>query len=322
MFDTMDEVTLLIDGDNLLHRVYHIAKLSPDPTIGKMLGSMFRSINAALNKDDYTHICITWDGNKTDNKPFRQKILDKYNLTYKLGREHDPEIYRLKLLTIQACHVCGIPQLYSTTGFESDDIIGSIATKLSVLFDSEVHLLSSDKDMIQVISDKVSIIHPKKGMITKNNCYSLMGIEAHQMVGYLVMVGDTADSIPGVKGIGHKTAVSLLEKYGSVSTILKNVEDLPTATKRAFLTNPISISDLGKLIKLNDASLIEFFSTHKDLKTFYTKKMCMDRIRSSYLDNRYDNRKQLCLIDSEFGKMYGVIQKLAVSGYNNDIDGF
>ena len=321
--DEFANLVLQIDGDNLLHRVYHIAKgkaADESENMGNIIAAFFRSVNAALNKDNYTHLLITWDSLNIAPS-MRREILKPYGIAYKGNREHDPEIYRAKLLIQQACEAVNIPQFTSTTGYESDDLLGSFAVLLNKHYKCEIHILTSDKDLIQVVDEDIVVLHPQKGQITKTNCYNLMGLEANQIVPYLVMVGDGADGIPGVKGVGTKTAIKLLEKYGTVSNIVKNVESLDTNAKRSFLNNPIPLKVLGQCIMLNLAAISEFFDLNSpDLHNYYSTQMSIDWIRKRNISNKRTIRKTLCHINDTFGKLHGKLATLGIFDYTQDTD--
>lgn len=326
MFDSNSfaPVVLQIDGDNLLHRVFHIAKQAGDDLMANVLAAFFRSLNAALNKDNYTHLLITWDSPNTAPS-IRRDILRKYDIIYKDGRVHDPDIYRAKLLVQRACEAVNIPQFTSTTGHESDDLLGSFAYTLKNSFipDCEIHILTSDKDLIQVVDDDIIVLHPQKGKITKTNCYGLMNVEAHQIISYLVMVGDGADNIPGIRGIGPKTAIKLLEQYGSVNNIMKNIDNLPTGVRNAFKRNTIPLNVLGSLIMLRLTSISEFFDLNsQDLVSYFSTKMHIDSIRKVNVKNIYTIRKTLCYVNNNFGKLHGKIQKLGIVSYESDLNSF
>ncbi|MDR2539089.1 MAG: DNA polymerase I [Chlamydiales bacterium] len=209
----------IIDAVNLLFRAYYA--ISPMTNLkGESTHALYGFIRSVykLIKDfspDYV-ICV-FDG--PDNKKSRTKIYREY----KNHRTSMPlDLVEQLQKSLYFCEISGIPFL-SIEGIEADDTIGSIA-KWAEKEGSEVFICSSDKDLCQLISDKVHILHLHKDnlLIDEQKVKDQYGVEPSKMVDFLAITGDTSDNIPGLEGFGPKTASLLLNQYGSLEEILAN----------------------------------------------------------------------------------------------------
>lgn len=164
---------------------------------------------------------------------FRKALDDRY----KANRTEMPEELGQQIPYIKEfTDLLGIPRL-DILGFEADDIIGSYA-KWGEANDYKVIIVSGDKDFAQLISDQVVMLDTMKDVtydpvLVKKK----WGVEPHQFIDYLALIGDSSDNIPGVKGIGPKTAEKLIEDYKTLDGIYENVENLKGATKTKLIEN-------------------------------------------------------------------------------------
>ncbi len=171
-------------------------------------------------------------------KTFRH---DKYK-EYKATRDAMPEdmipqIGRIK----QIVELMNIP-LYIKPGFEADDIIGT-AVKLAEKKGMESFAITPDKDYMQLVTEKVKIARPGRGsddvtIYDVAKVKEVYGFEPKQMIDYLALVGDSSDNIPGVKGVGEKTATPLIQQFGSIEHLYKNLDKVEkTGTKKKLEEN-------------------------------------------------------------------------------------
>ena len=160
--------------------------------------------------------------------------LEKYE-DYKANRQTMPDTLRSQLsLIMDGLKALNIP-IYTKEGFEGDDIIGTISKKAKDLGHS-TYILTGDKDSFQLIDKEgaIKVLIPQKGVL---NCYGWdevienMGVEPPQVIDYKALCGDTSDNIPGVKGIGAKTACWLLGEYKTLDGVYENIENI---TKKAI----------------------------------------------------------------------------------------
>jgi len=156
----------------------------------------------------------------------------------------------------------GFP-IISKSGFEADDIVGSYSKLFSDL-GAEVIIHTTDKDMYQLLSDNVKIYNPMKNiMIGEIQCIEKFGVKPDKVVYSLALAGDTSDNVPGVKGIGPKKSAALLEQFGSIEGIYKNIEDIPGAAKKNLLENKENALISYELVKIFD-----FLATDVETKEF------------------------------------------------------
>ncbi len=156
----------------------------------------------------------------------KQSRVDIYK-EYKSHREGMPEDLVPQLSWAhQFCEMAGIPYL-SEEGIEADDVIGAIA-KWAEKQGTEVFICSSDKDLCQLITDKIFMLNTSKGnlLINREMVKEIHGVKPEQIVDYLAIMGDKSDNIPGIPGFGPKTAASLLQEYGTLENLLNNLDGM------------------------------------------------------------------------------------------------
>ncbi len=146
--------------------------------------------------------------------------------SYKANRPPMPEELRVQLPYIkELAEAFGWPLLVRE-GYEADDLIAGIVTEFN---EYKVYVVSSDKDLAQLVNDRVTMLipDPKKTGFMKRGVTEVavkFGVQPHQIIDYLALIGDSSDNIPGITGVGPKTAANLLREHGSIATILTNPE--------------------------------------------------------------------------------------------------
>ena len=224
----------LLDGMALVYRAFYAlqqARMStrdgvPTGAVFGFATSLFRIIEEY--RPDY--LAVTFD---SPEKTFRHERFE----AYKANRQAPPDDLVSQLGDIrELIRACGIP-LVIMPGFEADDLIGTAARKFEA--NCQVFIVTPDKDMSQLVHDSVRILKPGK----KQNEFELVGsaevaaqfgAPPEQFIDLLTLTGDTSDNIPGAKGIGPKTASSLLEKYGSLEGIYANLGALTPKTRQSL----------------------------------------------------------------------------------------
>ena len=201
---------ILIDGNNILFRSFYataytgtIMKNSKGFPTNALYG-FINMINKIINEENPEYIMIAFDKGKT----FRH---DKYE-TYKDGRRETPnELKEQFPVAKKLVEAMGITY-YEIDNYEADDIIGTFAKKVDEDKDFVATIISSDKDLLQLISDEVDVklLRPT-GFIRmdKQEFFNTYGVEPAKMVDLKALMGDASDNIPGVKGIGEKTAMKI-----------------------------------------------------------------------------------------------------------------
>ncbi|MDY6915429.1 MAG: DNA polymerase I, partial [Candidatus Cloacimonadota bacterium] len=164
------------------------------------------------------YVAISFD---LKEKTFRHEITE----TYKANRPPAPEDLIAQVEPIKEFfQTIEVPEI-SVAGYEADDVLATLAEKFKDEF--EIVMVTGDKDFCQLVDNKITIFDPKKEKrITPKEVEKQYGITAAQFVDYLALVGDSADNIPGVKGIGPKNAKKLLQEFGSLKQIFENLENI------------------------------------------------------------------------------------------------
>lgn len=228
--EEMKNKVLLVDGMALLFRAYYATSYSGyimKTSSGLPTNAVYGFVKYfwdAVQTFRPTHIVCCWDmGSKT----FRTEQYE----SYKANRAEAPEelIPQFELVK-EVTASFGIPNV-GTVGFEADDCIGTLAKRFAADKESEVLILTGDHDMLQLVEDRIHVIIMKKGqsnymVYTPEALMEERKLTPSQIIDLKGLMGDTSDNYPGVKGIGEKTALKLIQEYGSVEGILGNLEAL------------------------------------------------------------------------------------------------
>ena len=213
----------LLDVSSYLFRSYFaISRMSNER--GEATNALYGCIRAVLkllHERDPHYICAVFDG--PQNKLSRQAIY----AAYKGHRKEIPaDLPQQIQWASEWFRWMGISQL-AIPGVEADDTLGSIAIWAAAQ-GHEVRLCSSDKDLCQLVNDRIHLLNPAKDYLDvgPEQVVELYGVRPDQIVDYLAIVGDASDNIPGLSGFGPKTASQLLQTYGSVEGLLLNVDQL------------------------------------------------------------------------------------------------
>ena len=235
----MKKSIILLDGNSLMFRAYYATAYTGNlmkTSSGIYTNALYGFVNM-LNKIkdtfDCSYMLVAFDKGKAT---FRHQALSSYKGT----RKHMPEELAMQIPLIKEyLDVLGIKRL-ELDDYEADDIVGSMA-KLASVNEYEVVCLSGDKDLLQLVDNNITVMLTKKG-ITDLDDYTLvnfkekMGFDAFQMVDYKAMIGDNSDNLEGVRGIGPKTAVSLLNKYYDIEGIYSHLDELTPKVREAFIS--------------------------------------------------------------------------------------
>ena len=230
------EKIILVDGNNLLFRSYFATAYTGNimrnkdgfPTNG--LYGFVNMMNKIITEENPKYIMVAFDIGKT----FRH---DKY-AEYKGGRNETPDELKIQFpVAKKILNAMGI-KYFEIEGYEADDIIGTFAKKVDETEGYIATIVSSDKDLLQLISDKVEVklLKTKDHIrMTKEEFKNIYGIEPIRMIDLKSLMGDSSDNIPGVKGIGEKTALKLLQDYGTLDNIYDNIDNIKGALKNKLI---------------------------------------------------------------------------------------
>lgn len=238
---------LLVDGMALLFRAYFATAVNGQfminskgvPTNG--VYGFVKHFLTAISSFKPSHVAVCWDmGSKT----FRTEM---YN-GYKANRPDAPvELIPQFNLVKEVVDAFDVPNI-GLEGYEADDCIGTIARSVSE--QASVKILTGDKDILQLIDEYISVVLMQKGygnylVHTKDTFFEEKGIHPKQMIDLKAFMGDASDNYPGVKGIGEKTALKLLQTYDHIEGVLENLDKL-TKGQRTKIEQDLEMLHLSR----------------------------------------------------------------------------
>ena len=228
----MPPTLYLIDGHALAYRMYFALTAggssqrwqtsTGEPTAG--IYGFARELVRILEKETPEYLAVAFDVGKT----FRDDIFPEYKGTReKMPDDLRPQIDRIR----QMVDAFNIPRL-EMEGFEADDVLGSVA-KIAAKQGLGVKIVTGDRDLLQLVNERTAVYlaGDDQTYVTDADVIKKLGVRADQVVDYKAIVGDTSDNIPGVKGVGEKTAIALLEKFGTLDGIYQNIDQVENRWK-------------------------------------------------------------------------------------------
>lgn len=238
---------VLIDGHALAFRQYYALERSGmknsanEPTWA--VYGFFKSIFDLLEKIKPDFIAVTFD---VGRQTFRVEKFEEY----KANREAMPDTLRCQIKTIvDGLEAFDIP-IYTKEGFEADDVIGTIS-RIASETGNHTLILTGDQDSFQLIDKEgtVKVLIPSKGELIEydwDKVYEKLGVYPNQVVDYKGLRGDTSDNIPGIRGIGEKTAQKLLSRYKNLEEILADCDNIPEKAVKEKICTQKEIAILSK----------------------------------------------------------------------------
>lgn len=261
----MKKRAILIDGNNLLFRSYYATAYNGNlmknskgfPT--NALFGFVNMLNKIINEEKPEYIMVAFDTGHN----FRKDLCD----TYKDGRIETPNDLKIQFPEAKKiCTLLGIKYI-ECDNYEADDIIGTFARMADEDKNYNATIISSDKDLLQLISDEVDVkLLKQKDYILMNEqtFFEHYGIKPIRMIDLKALMGDPSDNIPGVKGIGEKTALSLLVKYDTLDNLYNHLDELTPKTKEKLLNDKESAFFSYKLATIYKT--IDFDYTFESIK--------------------------------------------------------
>lgn len=261
----MKKRAILIDGNNLLFRSYYatayngnLMKNSKEFPTNALFGFV-NMLNKIINEEKPEYIMVAFDTGHN----FRKDLCD----TYKDGRIETPNDLKIQFPEAKKiCTLLGIKYI-ECDNYEADDIIGTFARMADEDKNYNATIISSDKDLLQLISDEVDVkLLKQKDYILMNEqtFFEHYGIKPIRMIDLKALMGDPSDNIPGVKGIGEKTALSLLVKYDTLENLYNHLDELTPKTKEKLLNDKESAFFSYKLATIYKT--IDFDYTFESIK--------------------------------------------------------
>lgn len=291
---------ILVDGNNLMFRSFYATAYSGNimrnskgfPT--NALYGFVSMINKIINEEKPEYIAVAFDIGKNFRK-------EKYDF-YKEGRHATPDELKMQMpIARDILNAMGIKYL-ELEPYEADDIIGTLAKWADLNPEYDATIVSSDRDLLQLISPVVDVKLLKQTGYIKYNPETFKadyGIDPIKIIDLKALAGDSSDNIPGVKGIGDKTALKLLQEYDSLEGIYENIESIKGKTKEKLLVdkdNAFMSKDIATIFRdvplnisfedikyngVNESELSEIYETlefYSLLKNFERRELVKDNI--------------------------------------------
>lgn len=255
---TTDNTLYLVDGSSYIYRAYfairHLSSPSGQPT--NAIYGFVQMLLKLLKDHQPRHLAVVFDAGRIT---FRNQIYS----AYKANRESMPDDLRAQVGRIRdVVRAFNIPAL-ELEGFEADDIIGALAQEYSSR-GGQVVVVTGDKDLMQIVTERVTLLDTMKGKTSGiAEVHERFGVAPELVPDILGLAGDSSDNIPGVPGIGEKTAIKLLQEFGTLDALLeragevkgKNGEKLREFRQQALLSRQLATIERNVPITVSDADL-------------------------------------------------------------------
>jgi len=239
---------VLFDGNALIHRAFHALPPLTVRKTGEMVGAVYGfalMLLKVINDLKPTHYAIAFD---MKGPTFRHQLYDQY----KAHRPPAPEELINQLGRVRELVSAFRIPIFELGGYEADDILGALSHQASKQ-DIDTVIVSGDADTMQLVSPKVKVLYPKPGrsfsdtmLYDEAAVMQKYEVKPEQITDFKGLVGDKTDNIPGVPGIGEKTAVKLLQQFGSVEQIYEHIDEVTPARLQAILRENEAIGRKSK----------------------------------------------------------------------------
>ena len=286
---------ILIDGHALAFRSFFALERTGMKTSDKeptwAVFGFFKAIFDLLKNPKISPDCIAVAFD-VSHQTFRTECYEDY----KANREQMPDTMKSQMaLIMEGLRAFNIP-IYTKEGFEADDVIGTIVEKAKKLGHKTI-ILTGDQDAFQLIDQDgmVSVLIPSKGELINYDwsaVYNKLGIYPNQVVDYKALRGDTSDNIPGIKGIGEKTAAKLLERFKTLDNVLAHIDDVEGKSLKEKLSNGVEDAKMSyylATIKRDVDINFDFDKTNLDMPNIEEVQTFLKRVQFfSFLKNLPD----------------------------------
>src|SRR5471032_1762734 len=244
----------LVDGSGYIFRAYHalppLTRKSDGLQVNAVLGfcNMLWKLLAEMKDDKPTHLAVVFDKSE---KTFRSEFFPEY----KAHRPAVPEDLRPQFPLIrEAVHAFEIPCL-EQAGFEADDLIATYA-RLASEAKATTTIVSSDKDLMQLVGNGVTMYDTMKDKrIGAAEVIEKFGVSPDKVIEVQALIGDSSDNVPGVPGIGVKTAAQLITEYGDLETLLKRAGEIKQDKRRQTLVDNAELARISKRLVTLDQNV-------------------------------------------------------------------
>ena len=232
---------VLIDGNSLMYRAYYATAYSGNlmkTSTGIFTNALYgfvNMMNKVMDEYNHTHMLVAFDAGKTT---FRHEFLE----SYKDGRKPMPDEMRSQINLIKKyLDLLGVKRLELPT-YEADDIIGTLAKMGEATDFEKIHIITGDKDLLQMVDEKTTVHITRKGVtdiesFNKEEVFAKYELTPSQIVDLKGLMGDPSDNLPGIPGVGEKTAIKLLKQFGTVENLIEHTDELKGKMKEKVETH-------------------------------------------------------------------------------------
>ncbi|MBN2096918.1 MAG: hypothetical protein JW714_00405, partial [Candidatus Omnitrophica bacterium] len=249
----MKKKVLLIDGNSFCYRAFYaIRQLSNSKGIAtNAIYGFVTMLNKLLNQRKPDYLAVVFD---LKAPTFRHKKFSEY----KIQRKPMPDDLKSQLSAIrtvvQAYHI----PIFEQEGFEADDVIATLAKRLSSK-ELEILILSADKDMLQIVNDDVKVLNPQQDnlVIDAGWVKKRYGVAPEKLVEVMALCGDASDNVPGIPGVGEAGAIELIKRFGALEDVLKNADQITNKTKGQKIKQFSETARLSKELVTLDADVAQ-----------------------------------------------------------------
>lgn len=285
---------VLIDGNSLLNRAFYATKLltTRDGTPTNAVFGFIKLLLKIIQDNKPDRLIVTFD---LKAPTFRHKMYDGYKATRKpMPDDLVVQVGMLKSLL----HSMNIT-MCEKEGYEADDLIGTLSHAFS---DTHSIVITGDRDAYQLVDDLTDVFITKTGVsellkLNKNNFEQLIGYKPSQVIDMKALMGDSSDNIPGVPGVGEKTALNLLLKYGTLDNVYSNLEDI-TGTVKTKLENGKESAYLSRRLATIDRQVpLETSENEGEICMPFTQE-----VRNQFLKLEFTSLLKLNIFETEADK--------------------
>ncbi|MCX6827580.1 MAG: DNA polymerase I [candidate division Zixibacteria bacterium] len=293
-----DKSLYLVDGSAIFYRAYFAFIRNPlINSKGENTSATYGFLNSLLKiiKDENPdYMAVVFD---TKAPTFRHQLYPDYKSTRaKMPEELIAQLPRIR----EAAEALNLPSV-EREGYEADDIIGTLA-KQAEQRGMTVWIVSGDKDFFQLVSDRVNIYNPQKGNLppkkmNPDGVAAKFGVPPEKVIDVLALMGDSSDNVPGVPGIGPKTAVSLINEFETLDNVLKSIDQIKAKGVREKIAANIELAELSKrLVTLDTAVPIGF-----SLEAMERREICYEKAKKLFLELEFGSLLEM--LAKETGKL-------------------
>ena len=326
MVDKNAKNFVLVDGSSYLYRAYYALPHLKN-TDGEHTGAIYgvsNMISKLLRTYNPSYLCVIFDAK---GKNFRHEIYDQYkanrsSMPVELSQQVSPIIDLIKSLGIKILQVPDV---------EADDVIATLASQ-NYKDNIKVLISSGDKDLAQLVNSRVTLVNSMdEKILDTDGVIKKFGVTPEKIFDYLVLVGDASDNIPGVDKVGPKTAVSLLDKYDNLESIIQNIDNIKGKVSENLSKSKDSIAIAKKLIELKKDVDIDLDpekyiisnrdeSTLSDLTSKYQLKSLSDTFGIKKVKKNTNIKKSYKVIDKEidFDKLLQKLVKKKIFSFDTE----